>query len=442
MKTAVRLLSCVSLMALVACNGGGGGSGSGRSVKAYLLDAPVDGVEYVNPDGVRDITYNGGGFYCNPGKSVQFFIGGINLGQVTCVENAKVYPMDLISEPGVTKNNFDSSSTSAKISLFLLTLNFEKPESYDAMNFGPSTISVGMPYRSLLDGVSKSVFNNDASTLAFINKLRCNVFSSHLLDLYPPDENGAVWELPTPADFESCNDNTHDLNLAGLQDALEGAVIHMEKTIMVHSGIVANPGSNLYAQTVGDNGSGGNNGSGQNQNDVPVASLSEIASYIRVVGSNGTFHHNGVTVIGKCHDFSEQHLYLYTGNEGFISATVRACTDNDTDIVSVKRNGLSGSGHDTNLIFAWDIEGTIVNSGVIDLPYQAIGSHQSGGTTTVYHYQELKGSFFKVGNDVHWYQTCNGNHNNFWNSTSSQLSEGFVTGTCDAIQSLAWNLQP
>lgn len=238
----------LSLSLLTSCIGGSEKKDT-KSVKAYLIDAPVHGVEYINPDGGRDITLIDGSFFCNPGKSVRFFIGGIQLGSVVCSEGAKVYPMDLLPEPEVSREVFDTTSLSARVSLLLLTISpynnlWNRPETYTVNDRGPSTLVISMLDRYLLDGYTEAVFDNDAAFVELINKYRCvqpyyvEGVTLADVDLENQWDNGNI----TTADCSYTNlVDSFDPNVPNsIGKALAGAVLHMERSIYEHSGISAN----------------------------------------------------------------------------------------------------------------------------------------------------------------------------------------------------------
>jgi hypothetical protein len=264
----LKILNTISVLSLsvlmTACMGGGkGGSGGseGAAVRMRLIDAPVAGVQYI-VDGNSDITLADGSFYCLEDQpSVQFFIGGIQLGSVACEAGAHVYPMDLISEGGaVTINNFDTSSIAAKAALLLVTLNAsstsDQPETYNGTNFGPSSLNVAQVYRTLLQGYDDSIFDpaNEAQFISLINDIRCyNTYGGALAGCaaaHPSDINA----MPTPtgvfyvATGTTVNTGATALatNIAGydvyslyldatsLEGALEGVVHHMQNSIQVY----------------------------------------------------------------------------------------------------------------------------------------------------------------------------------------------------------------
>lgn len=79
----------VVAMALVGC-GGSGTSNTGSipaqvdnspSLKGYVVDSPVSGMEYVI-DGVTALTESDGGFYYTQGDVVTFKVGAIEFGQI------------------------------------------------------------------------------------------------------------------------------------------------------------------------------------------------------------------------------------------------------------------------------------------------------------------------------------------------------------------------
>lgn len=246
------VISMVILM--TACNGGGSKGGpESNVVKSQLIDAPVQGVEYINPDGNRDITLADGSYYCTPGEQTQFFVGGINLGSIACVENAVVYPMDLLPQDGATKSTFDTTKAATKAALLLLTIDFERPEQYDnsGSNHGPASLYVSMESRSLLDSYNDSVFQlgNEAALSDLIQDIRCWNMKGPIIAAADGkvDGNGAITytkaELATKladcrATYSGDNaiyDPAFDLNAA-----LAGAVIHMEYSVQAFSGITAN----------------------------------------------------------------------------------------------------------------------------------------------------------------------------------------------------------
>lgn len=112
MKTAVRMMTTVSLLTLLAaCGGGGAGSvsGGGTSYGALknsrFVDAPVVGLQYYRSsetsdglaaDDVRTTGANGA-FQCLTGETVTFSlnaINGVDLGRITCGAD-EVFPIDL-----------------------------------------------------------------------------------------------------------------------------------------------------------------------------------------------------------------------------------------------------------------------------------------------------------------------------------------------------------
>lgn len=291
MRKLTNLFSILVLFITVsACNSSGGGSGgkNGNSVRAQLIDAPVSGVQYIDITGESDITLHDGTFYCVEGEEVQFFVGGINLGKVTCIEGAKVYPQDLLPESGVTKNAFDSSSLTARAVLLLLSINpgdsqmggkLYYPEWFlDSSKLvaaglpsdyrGPANIGVTAPARALLQGYTNSVFTDDAKLKELVEDLRCwtqrNGIDEDDETANNSDDNmdgvitnGPIQPITTLAE---CRAKYHDedpafgwviadhlekvydpaFNASAFNDALEGSVLHLEKSLYENSGIIAN----------------------------------------------------------------------------------------------------------------------------------------------------------------------------------------------------------
>src|SRR5690606_24500061 len=126
--------------------------------------------------------------YCNQGRSVQFFVGKIKLGKpVSCVAGARVYPIDLVSK--VNHGKFDTAELTQAVSLFLLTLHGKEgahghPETFTAINHGPSQLTIG---NSFCDGfcddpkshnylgnlTEEDVFADEDTLLDFVNGMRC-----------------------------------------------------------------------------------------------------------------------------------------------------------------------------------------------------------------------------------------------------------------------------
>lgn len=241
-------ISFLMSLLLVSCMGGAGKK-EGKSVKAYLIDAPVHGVEYINPDGGRDITLIDGSFYCTIGSNVQFFVGGIKLGSVACSEGAKVYPMDLLPEAGVSREIFDTNSLSARVALLLLTISpynnlWNRPETYTTSDRGPSSLVVSMVDRQLLNSYTEAVFDNDAAFVELINKYRCvqpYYVAGVTLEDVDLENNWSNGEIST-ANCSNTNlvDSFDPTVPNSIGKALAGAVLHMERAIYEHSGISAN----------------------------------------------------------------------------------------------------------------------------------------------------------------------------------------------------------
>jgi len=73
-------------------------------VKGYLLDAPVEGMEY-ECNGTVGITSAKGEFSC-PSAPVKFYIGSLTVGTLTAfTSDNKVYPQDLLN---IARENFDN----------------------------------------------------------------------------------------------------------------------------------------------------------------------------------------------------------------------------------------------------------------------------------------------------------------------------------------------
>jgi hypothetical protein len=95
------LISFFSLL-FVSCGGGGDdvppptSAPTPTTTTGIFLDSPVDGATYTaNPSGLSGTTQNGGEFYCEPGDTVDFSVGDVNLGEATCQET--ITPVNLVS---------------------------------------------------------------------------------------------------------------------------------------------------------------------------------------------------------------------------------------------------------------------------------------------------------------------------------------------------------
>lgn len=235
-KQNLFILLSLTLAMVTSCgkkDDSSGGEEDESVVKARFIDAPVQGVEYRNPDGNRDITLNDGSYYCKVGENTRFFIGGILLGEVECIENNKVYPMDLVSD-GSTINQFDTSDQSTRVALLLLTLtvynnqSVNKVENYTTSDRGPSSIVIGLSDRQMLQNYDNTIFTDDAKLLVLINKIRCfQEGTSTLADVKDVSVTDSV-----------CGGSSS--KLANLNASLQGAVYHMEKSVYDYSGEAPN----------------------------------------------------------------------------------------------------------------------------------------------------------------------------------------------------------
>lgn len=106
------LLVLLGAVLISAC-GGGGGSGSGKgggrggaspSAPGVLTDSPVAGVAYQTSGNWSGTTDGNGQFRYNPGETVIFRIGQLELGRVTPPEGgARVTPLDLVRVAGLSE---------------------------------------------------------------------------------------------------------------------------------------------------------------------------------------------------------------------------------------------------------------------------------------------------------------------------------------------------
>nr|WP_315202950.1 hypothetical protein [uncultured Albidiferax sp.] len=88
------LLASVA-MAVSACGGGGGGSSpSASALTGQFIDAAVANVDYETSSGLRGSTDANGSYRYNPGDTVTFRIGGLNLGSGPA--SGTVTPLDLV----------------------------------------------------------------------------------------------------------------------------------------------------------------------------------------------------------------------------------------------------------------------------------------------------------------------------------------------------------
>ncbi|MCX7981715.1 MAG: hypothetical protein N2572_02245 [Syntrophales bacterium] len=86
------------LLFLFGCGGGTSGTGPLRGI---FVDAPVEGLDYTTTSGITGRTDANGGFFYDPGDTVNFKIGNLNLGSAKGA--AQITPVDIIS--GATAND-------------------------------------------------------------------------------------------------------------------------------------------------------------------------------------------------------------------------------------------------------------------------------------------------------------------------------------------------
>lgn len=90
-------LAAAVAMVVAGCGGGGGGGGAGTAAPGasvgVLTDSPIEGVQYTTSGGYTGLTDANGNYNYNPGETVTFRIGNIDLGTVTA--SGTVTPIDL-----------------------------------------------------------------------------------------------------------------------------------------------------------------------------------------------------------------------------------------------------------------------------------------------------------------------------------------------------------
>jgi len=102
----------------IAFIAGCGGSGSGGATQSgVLLDAPVEGVEYLGNNGTTQLTGSGGSFDYTPGEAVTFKIGGVVLG--SAAGGATITPVHLAGDADINV----PSAKAVKILQFLQSLH-------------------------------------------------------------------------------------------------------------------------------------------------------------------------------------------------------------------------------------------------------------------------------------------------------------------------------
>lgn len=405
MKAAVRLLGFVSLITLVACNGGGSGSG-GSSVRARLIDAPVQGVEYINTDGEKDITEIDGGFYCKSGSKVQFFVGKIKLGNpISCVANSLVYPQDLV---GDIRGNFDTTSQSVKVVAFLLSAAAKTPETW---NFGNPVWEAQCEAERQLWIANPNVGgSNDCNPpqLMVTQTVRNTMTVSSFTKV--PENDAQLLDLINEV-REAALGHGWDIDAVQLQAILENSKKHLELSLLEYSGIinddtVTEPTNNL----------------------IPLASLSDMRTQIEssseVTVSSG---YNSITA--KCSTFGDSTV----GTSAFSSNNTEYVNNNHSIemCVATETKTLQHVGGAELVVSTGDMfikeqiqefdnnlhigNGSLSETRSINYRSKMIISDvvldfeelEASLPNYSYAIPEIKGAFFKLNNEIRWYKVAN-----------------------------------
>lgn len=156
--------SCIAfstVFLLSGCGGGGGSSSSGSSssssTKAFLIDAAVSGVKYVNADGSTGFTSNDGSFDYKSGTT-KFYVGEVQVGEISNLNSdSRVFLQDIVK---VDRSNINHPKV-VKLAKFLQTIDSDG----DASN-GINTKDAHSKFSTKLDVLDS---NTDVDTLLTSN---------------------------------------------------------------------------------------------------------------------------------------------------------------------------------------------------------------------------------------------------------------------------------
>ncbi|MBR7780257.1 esterase-like activity of phytase family protein [Undibacterium rugosum] len=133
------------------------------AVNGVFLDAAVEGLDYTAGAGSKLSTTANGGFSCNQGETVTFFVGGVTLGSAPCA--ASITPLTLASSTNVMDDNVVNR-------LLFLQLLDEDNDTATGIKI-PAAVKTALASQTLDFNAGATAFN--AALTATLDKLPANV---------------------------------------------------------------------------------------------------------------------------------------------------------------------------------------------------------------------------------------------------------------------------
>lgn len=192
----------LSTLLLTGC-GGGGGSGSGAtSGSGILTDSPVAGVTYNTSSGVTGTTAADGSYNFNPGDTVTFTLGGLDLGTVGAT--GIVSPLELANgDANVLQNllvllqSLDDDGDPANGISIPAAAAAAVPASIDLMG-DPATFAssanTGLQAAMTAGGITTPVVTTTAANAHFLTQGMI-LLSSNIWVIPPTAADPTIWSL-------------------------------------------------------------------------------------------------------------------------------------------------------------------------------------------------------------------------------------------------------
>lgn len=160
-----QIVIFITVLFFTGCGGGGGGSSSydasfSQTTTGVLLDSAISGVSY-SCNSTTDITKTDGKFTCPINSTVNFTIGGINLGSITLSSSQNLQYITPAKLYGLENDNINDTRI----------LNFiQLVQSLDTDNNATNGIDISLNTRDNLAGYSLDISNinttqNDLNTI-------------------------------------------------------------------------------------------------------------------------------------------------------------------------------------------------------------------------------------------------------------------------------------